>query len=113
MRRSEEGGYDAWGVVLPDGKIREFNTWEKAAMFMKRMEGQTILDRTGAAIVWTGLTMVHRFIPEWSPVNGVDQLITEHGPCPLCGATDPHSQEGAAQFCSHGFHAPTRGTRDA
>lgn len=77
MRRSEEGGYDAWGVVLPDGKIREFNTWEKAAMFMKRMEGQTILDRTGAAIVWTGLTMVHRFIPEWTPIGNTDQLVGE------------------------------------
>ena len=75
MRRSEEGGYDAWGVVLPDGKIREFNTGTKAAMFMKRMEGQTILDRNHEPITWTGLTVVHRYIPPWSPVINPDELL--------------------------------------
>lgn len=78
MRRSEEGGYDAWGVVLPDGKVREFNTEDKATMFASRMEGQTILDRNHNPVTWTGLTVVHRFIPEWTPIGNTNQLVGEH-----------------------------------
>lgn len=78
MRRSEEGGYDTWGVTLPGGKIREFSTFHKAATFASRMEGQTVVGADGKDFLWTGLTVVHRFIPQWTPVNGVDQLIREH-----------------------------------
>lgn len=77
MRRSEEGGYDTWGVVLPDGKIREFSTFQKAAAFSGRMEGQTVLDRNGVGFQWTGLTVVHRFIPTWTPVANTDELLHE------------------------------------
>lgn len=77
MRRSEEGGYDTWGVLLPDGKIREFSTLQKAAMFAGRMEGQTVLDRNGVGFQWTGLTVVHRYIPTWSPVVDLAQVLQE------------------------------------
>lgn len=79
MRRSEEGGYDAWGVIIPGGKVREFGTLHKAAQFAKRMEGQTILDRDHQPFTWTGLTVVHRFIPEWTPIGNTDQLVGEPG----------------------------------
>lgn len=79
MRRSEEGGYDAWGVVLPGGKVREFGTLDKARTFSERMEGQTILDRDGNSFTWTGLTVVHRYIPTWTEVGDTSELIGEPG----------------------------------
>jgi hypothetical protein len=67
MRRAEDGDYDAWGVTLPDGKIREFGSLDKAATFQERMEGQTIMTPEGTWFTWTGLTLVHRHIPAWEP----------------------------------------------
>jgi len=77
VRRSEEGNYDAWGVVLPNGKIREFGTLAKADLFRRRMEGQTVVVPGEGTIQWTGLSIVHRHIPDWSPVVDVAQALSE------------------------------------
>lgn len=68
MNRTEEGGYDIWGVIFPNGKIREFSTLQKATTFADKMEGQTVVDTTGTWTTWTGLRVVHRFIPNWEEV---------------------------------------------
>ena len=69
MKRTHEGGYDAWGVRLPNGDIRQFGTKMRATTFARRMEGQAVIRADGAVETWTGLTVVHRFIPPWEEVD--------------------------------------------
>lgn len=52
----------------PNGKVREFSTLAKAQAYADAMEGQTVVDFNGRQTVWTGLTVVHRFIPNWEEV---------------------------------------------
>jgi hypothetical protein len=81
MRRTEEGDYDTWGVTVPGGKIREFSTLRKAAMFAERMEGQDVVMADGGITTWTGIKVVHRYIPNWSEVIDVAKTLAElpHG----------------------------------
>lgn len=69
MRRSSEGGYDAWGVRWPGGVVREFNSEDSAVKFQERMEGQEVILADGTTTIWSGLMLVHRFIPEWTEID--------------------------------------------
>jgi hypothetical protein len=59
---------DEWGVRGPDGWIRAFSTQDKAEMYARAMEGKEVTLPTGQVISWTGLSVVHRYIPEWEEV---------------------------------------------
>ena len=62
-------GYDAWGVRLPSGYVREFTSEDSARAYMRRMEGQHVIDISGELHVWNGLTVVHRYMPPWEEVD--------------------------------------------
>ena len=69
MKRTEEGGYDTWGVKFPDGKIREFSTLDKATMYITAMIGKDVVMADGSIVTLTGLNLVHRYIPEWKQLE--------------------------------------------
>lgn len=77
MRRTEEGGYDTWGVVFPDGKIREFGTLKKAAMYQQAMTGKDVMMSSGETMKMTGLKVVHRHIPTWVEVTDMAGILNE------------------------------------
>jgi hypothetical protein len=41
------------------------------------MEGQNVFQHDGTVAHWTGLTVVHRYIPEWTEIPIRNQVITE------------------------------------
>lgn len=65
-----EQGYDVWGVRLPNGSVREFSTLAKAELYQSKMEGQLVMNSDGTMTTWTGLVVVHRFIPPWTEITG-------------------------------------------
>lgn len=77
MKRTEEGNYDTWGVRFADGKIREFGSLKKASLYQKAMEGKDVVQADGRMVTLTGLTVVHRHIPNWTQVVEPTQILNE------------------------------------
>lgn len=77
MRRSEEGGYDTWAVQFPDGKVREFGSLKKADMYVRAMDNKPVILADGREVVLTGLKVLHRYIPKWSEVINVTEVLAE------------------------------------
>lgn len=67
MRQTTTVG-DQWGVRGPDGWIREFSTQDKAEMYARAMDGKRIIMSDGTWTEWTGLVVVHRYVPEWEVI---------------------------------------------
>ena len=67
---------DQWGVRGPDGWIRDFSTQDKAEMYAKAMEGKELVKLDGTITRWTGLVVVHRYIPDWEEVPFRDEQVT-------------------------------------
>lgn len=68
MKTGQSGGYDAWGVKFPNGKIREFSTLDKCQMYVAAMNGKDVLQPDGSFSRMDGLVVVHRFIPTWTEI---------------------------------------------
>ena len=65
----QTGGYDAWGVRFPTGKIREFSTQEKCRMYIDAVNGKEFVQADGSVTRMEGLHIVHRYIPKWERVD--------------------------------------------
>lgn len=58
---------DQWGVRTSAG-IVVFSTQDKAEMYARAMEGKELVKLDGSTVVETGLTVVHRYIPDWEDI---------------------------------------------
>lgn len=74
MRLNNEPG-DQWGVRTSAG-IVVFSTQDKAEMYARAMEGKEVVTLDGRAVVETGLTVVHRYIPDWEDIWIREEEIT-------------------------------------
>ena len=69
VKPREHGGYDAWGVLLPTGRIREYDSEDRCRAYIERMRGMDIVTPGGTELTLDELHLVHRYIPEWTIVD--------------------------------------------
>ena len=65
----EEGGHETWGVRYPNGSVREYTSEQSARDYVAKMEGQWVLTSDGEEVQWTGLKVMHRYMPPWEEVD--------------------------------------------